>query len=582
MKKAQSPTKEPPRKEKLWGPFLRLYTRFPIPWVYFAAAILLGIVATELALRVADLTIQVNKGELYNRVIIGYVLVSILYALVVGFQNVLSAYGTQKTTLRVRGVVWRAILGLPMKEVEAEGPSNLISCVTNDATQAAAALQMLFLSVSSLYALVRACMKMIAYNGQLSLILVVSIPLAALVFFLTGRLQFIASRRQYEALNTMTAFFSEHIACAKHVKAQGMEEREIEEGMRAIEDRYRADLLNVVFGMVQTGLFSLYTKLNMVLIAVGGSQLIRTGHMASTGINDFTTYSGKVEQYESELLTPYQTVKGTQGSLRHVNEILARPTEVLDAGRPLGPSGDLQLQDVQFSFDGVYPVLRGVTCTIPYGKHTAIIGGNGSGKSTVLKLLQGFYRPDAGTITLNGQDLAEVRLDDLRGRFAYVLQNTPLLAGTIRENLVYGAKTPPDEAAVVAAAKAAGAHDFITRLPYGYDTQVGSAGARLSGGQRQRIAIARALLVQPEYLLLDEATASLDHRTAGAVLDSLLDGRIPTVLYISHNMDEVRRADHVIVLRDGQVEASGTPAELAHSSPTYRDYAAKQRVEVPV
>lgn len=423
-------------------------------------------------------------------------------------------------------------------------------------------------------------MKMIAFNGRLSLMLVISIPLAALVFFLTGRLQFIASRRQYEALNAMTAFFSEHIACAKHVKAQGMEEREVEEGMQAIEARYKADLLNVVFGMVQTGLFSLYTRLNLVLIAVGGSQLIRTGRMASTGINDFSTYSGKVEQYESELLTPYQTVKGTQGSLRHVNEILARPAEHLDAGSPLGPSGDIEFQNVRFSFDGEYPVLRGVTCRIPYGKRTAIIGGNGSGKSTVMKLLQGFYRPDAGTITLNGQDLAGVRLDDLRSRFAYVLQNTPLLAGTIRENLIYGAKTPPEQAAIIAAAKAAGAHDFITRLPNGYDTQVGSAGARLSGGQRQRIAIARALLVQPEYLLLDEATASLDHRTAGAVLDSLLDGRVPTVLYISHNMDEVRRADHVIVLRDGQVEASGAPAEMARISSTYRDYAAKQRVEV--
>lgn len=430
MKEGKSANR--PRKEKLWGPFLRLYTRFPIPWVYFLAAILLGILATELALQVADLTIRVNKGELYNGVIIGYVVVSIAYSLVVGFQNVIAAYGTQKTTLRVRGVVWRAILGLPMKEVEAEGPSNLISCVTNDATQAANALQMLFLSVSSLYALVRACMKMIAFNGQLSLILVVSIPLAALVFFLSGRLQFIASRRQYEALNTMTAFFSEHIACAKHVKAQGMEEREVEEGMQAIEARYKADILNVVFGMVQSGLFSLYTKLNMVLIAVGGSQLIRTGHMASTGINDFTTYSGKVEQYESELLTPYQTVKGTQGSLRHVNEILARPAEHLEAGSPLGPSGDIELREVRFSFDGEYPVLRGVSCTIPYGRHTAIIGGNGSGKSTVMKLLQGFYRADSGTITLNGQDLAGVRLDELRGRFAYVLQNTPLLSGTIR------------------------------------------------------------------------------------------------------------------------------------------------------
>lgn len=582
MKQVKKYGKERPQKKKLWGPFLRLYTRFPIPWLYFIGAILLGIAATELALRVADLTIQVNKGELYNRVIIAYVLVSILNAVMMGFQNVLATYGAQTTTLRVRGIVWRAILGLPMKDVEQEGPSNLISCVTNDATQAASALQMLFLSASSLYALVRACMKMVAYNTRMSLVLVISIPLAALVFCIVGRLQFIANRRQYEALNTMTAFFSEHIACAKHVKAQGMEEREIEEGIQAIETRYKADILNVLFGMVQTGLFNLYGKLNTVLIAVGGSQLIRAGHMESTGINDFTTYSGKVEQYESELLTSYQTVKGTQGSLRHVNEILGREAEQLDAGSRLGPSGDIELRDVQFSFDGEYPVLRGVSCTIPYGKRTAIIGGNGSGKSTVMKLLQGFYQPDSGSITLNGQDLAGVRLSDLRSRFAYVLQNTPLLAGTIRENLVYGAKTPPDETAIVAAAKAANAHDFIQQLPDGYDTQVGSAGMRLSGGQRQRIAIARALLVQPEYLILDEATASLDHQTGGQVFQNILQGKVPTVLYISHNMDEVHQADHVIVLRHGQVEASGTPEELARMSQTYRDYAAKQQVEVSV
>lgn len=582
MKQAKKHEKERPRREKLWGPFLRLYTRFPIPWLFFIGAILLGVAATELALRVADLTIRVNKGELYNGVIIAYVLLSILNAVIIGFQNILATYGTQTTTLRVRGVVWRAILGLSMKDVEQEGPSNLISCVTNDATQAASALQMLFLCASSLYALIRACMKMVIYNVRMSLVLVIAIPLAMLVFFIVGRMQFIASRRQYEALNTMTAFFSEHIACTKHVKAQGMEEREIEEGMHAIETRYKADILNVLFNMVQTGLFSLCGKLNTVLIAVGGSHLIRTGQMESTGINDFTTYSGKVEQYESEMLTLYQTVKGTQGSLRHVNEILGREAEQLDVGSPLGPSGDIELRDVQFSFDGEYSVLRGVSFTIPYGKRTVIIGGNGSGKSTVLKLLQGFYRPDSGSITINGQNLADVRLSDLRSRYAYVLQNTPLLAGTIRENLVYGAKSMPDEQTIIAAAKAANAHDFIRQLPDGYDTQVGSAGMRLSGGQRQRIAIARALLVQPEYLLLDEATASLDHQTGGQVFQNILDGKVPTVIYISHNMDEVRRADHVVVLRNGQVEASRTPEELARVSPTYRDYAAKQRVEVSV
>ena len=570
------------KKDKLWGPFIKFYTRFPIPWHFYIGTVVLGILAGETALWVASVTIRVNKGELYNSVIVSYVLLSILNAFVGGARNVCESYASGKVSLRARDLVWKKIVSLPMKEVEQEGPANLISCVTNDVTQASSALSMLFSAVSALYTYIRSWAIMIQYNLSMSMVLILAIPLVVFLFFVVGRLQFITMRKRYESINTMTAFFSEHISCAKHVKAQCMEEEEIAAGWRAIDSRYKADIIYTLLSQAQVMLNSIYMNISTVLIAVRGSSLIRSGQLESTGINDFSTYSMNVQRYQAELLTYYQTAKGTQGSMRHVNQVLERPEEDLERGERLERLGDIELKDVSFSFDGAYQVLKNVSFTIPYGKRTAIIGGNGSGKSTVMKLLQGFYWPDSGSISINGQDISQVKLKDLRGRFAYVLQNTPLLSGTIRENLVYGAREEIEESAVIAAAKLARAHDFIMELPQGYDTQVGAAGTRLSGGQRQRVAIARALLVEPAYLILDEATASLDHESGGEILENILHGdTIPTVVYISHNMEEVRMAAYVIVMSNGSVEAAGTPEEVARASRTYRDYAAKQRVEVP-
>lgn len=572
------------KKEALWGPFFRFYTRFQIPWIYYIVSIVLGICAAELALRIAAYTVMVNKGELYNGMIVGYVLISILNALVNGFQNVFTAYAAQKVKMRAQGVVWNKILRLPMREIDKTGPSNLISGITNDVEQASSALTSLFSTFSSLYAFIRAILIMVAYNADMSKFLLFSIPLAILTFFVVGRLDFISYRKKYAALNQMTSFFSEHISAAKHIKAQGMEEDEIAEGYKAINARYRADLLYTIFGVIEQLCFQFYINANMIMIAVGGSSMIRKGTLESTAISTFATYSGKVEQYESELLTHYQSVKGTQGSLRQVNHLLTLPSEKVDEGECLSKEecGDLSFSDVFFSFDGEYQVLKGVSFTIPKGKKTAIIGGNGSGKSTIIKLLQGYYTPDRGSICIGKKDLKEIKPEEVRKNFAYVLQNTPLLAGTIRDNISYGFDGDVSEEDMITAAKKANADIFIQEFDKGYDSLVGSSGSRVSGGQRQRIAIARALLVKPSYLVLDEATASLDHDSATHVMKMVWDDSDQTVIYISHNMEEVMKADHVIVMNRGTVEATGTPEEMWKISSTFRDYFERQKQEVAV
>jgi ATP-binding cassette subfamily B protein AbcA/BmrA len=566
-------------KRRVWKPFLALYTKIHIPWWLFILSLLCGILYAEITLKIVEYTIRINRGELFNSVIIGYVLLTVLNSVIIMLQIVLSEYGTQKIIVSTRLLLWKKILNLPMKEIEKRQPSSLVSGVVNDVTQASVTISRLFLFGSSAYGFTRACTVLYGYKADLALYLLMAVPVAILVFLIVGKLQFKVLRKQYAALNDMTQFFAEHLSCAKHVKAQVMEEREIEAGMEAINKRYRADNYYAVMSTVQVLLNSLYTSLCTVITAVGGSALIREGKMEATGINTFETYTQRVNQYLAEILTQYQDLKGAQGALRSVNEIL-QSQEESQTGTEYwlnDTEKDITFEQVSFSYTEGNKVLDDVTFTIPYGKTTALVGDNGSGKSTVLKLMQGLYLPDSGIISIGNNNLVDTRLSGVRGKFGYVLQHNTLFGGTIRANIAYGIKGEVEEEIVIRAAVFADAHNFIKELPEGYETEVGENGCRLSGGQKQRIAIARVLALNPEYLLLDESGASLDHQSDMRIYQSIrnhMKGK--TVVVIAHDMDEVMEADQIIVLNKGRVEAAGSHEELLKQSPTYQLYVKKQ------
>ena len=579
-------TKEPRQARTRFSlrALVAFYTRFPIPWWLYIASALLGVVYTEMLLKAATFTISINKGELYNSVIIGYALMNVLNAVIGGLQVILSTYGSEKIILRARKLLWNKILHMPLREVERRQPSALISGVVNDVTEASSVITMLSLTVSSLYGFGRSCLELYRFNATLTGYILLLIPLAVLLFYVAGRIQHRSMQLIYESLNTMTEFFSEHISAAKHVKAHAMEDREIEEGLRAIDQRFKADLYYGIMTQVAVLFNSTCVRLGTVATAVFGSGLIRRGQMAQTGINDFSTYLNNVERYKAEILTHYQTLKGAQGAMAYVGVLLDGPEEVLDSGYDLPEAreaADIVLERVSFGYDPEFPVLHDLSLTIPHGKVTAIIGNNGSGKSTLLKLLQGLYPTDSGRILLGGADIASLKPEQLRAKFGYILQNNPLLSGSIRDNITYGMKGDVPEEAVTAAARLADADEFIRQLPQGYDTDIGEGGKLLSGGQRQRVAIARTLMKNPDYLLMDEAGASLDHRSDTAIFRNVRESlRGRTIVVVAHDMRSVVDADHIIVLNHGDLEAAGTHEELLSSSPTYRGYLEKQGYEV--
>ena len=556
--------------------YISFYTRFPIPWWLFIASLVFGLVNTEVVLAISKYVIQINKGELYNGVIIGYSLFTVLNAVIAMFSNLCGEYGIQKVTLRARMLLWNKILHLPMREVERRQPSSLISGVVNDITQASAVIHMIFSTVASIYGFIRCCVEMARFNAKLSAYMLLLVPLAVGVFALVGQLQYRMMLRRYESLGAMTEFFSEHISAAKHVKAQAMEGLEAEEGLRTIDERYKADIYYAFMEVLQVFSNTLYTSIGSIAIALFGSDMIRKGQMPDTGINDFTTYKGRVDQYQAEVLTHYQTLKGTQGALQYVGVLLDGPEEDPDAGYDL-PEGwakeDIMLERVSFGYDPRQPVLHDLSLTIPAGITTAIIGNNGCGKSTLLKLLQGIYLPDSGRVWLGESAVDKVKLSQLRRRFGCIFQHNPLFSGSVRDNIAYGEKGEVSDEAVAGAARLADADGFISQLPEGYDSDVGMGGALLSGGQRQRVAIARTLLSDPEYLLMDEAGASLDHKSDMTIFRAVrehMKGR--TIVVVAHDMRTVMEADHIIVLNSGSLEAAGTHEELLKTSPTYRSY----------
>jgi ATP-binding cassette subfamily B protein AbcA/BmrA len=265
------------------------------------------------------------------------------------------------------------------------------------------------------------------------------------------------------------------------------------------------------------------------------------------------------------------------GQLFYIAGLMAEKEEVYKRKRSMDMEDQsIHFDDVSFAY-GETPVLQHLSCTIPQGKTTMIVGPNGSGKTTLFKMIERFYTPDQGELRFGPYAVEEIHLQEWRQSFAYVLQEPQLFNGTIRDNINYGMNREVTPEETESAARLACADTFIRELPEGYDFVIGENGCRLSAGQRQRLAIARAVMLDPSYLLLDEATCNMDvysERSVMQALENLMQNR--TTVMISHDMKQLDRADHVIALNQGTVEAEGTKDEVLRDSPMLQRLTAVQ------
>jgi len=558
--------------------FLRPYRRDSI----LAFGLMLGLTAADLAV---PRLVQRIIDQGIARMDIAVIRSTSVWMLGAAFASALFAIGNNTLSVRVancfaadlRSALFRKIQSLSFGNLDQLQTGQLIVRLTSDVTQME---QIVLISLRMLarapLMLLGSSALLILTSPQLASIMLVLAP-ATLglvgIFVRRGRPLFMEVQRRLDRLNTV---LQENLAGVRVVKAF----------LRAEHENKRFDQANVnlmtktiqVSRLLSILLPTLFLLVNLGTVAViwfGGRRVIHD-----------TLTVGQLVAFVNYLLSTMfpllmlgmvvGLISAAQVSAQRINEVLDSVPEVqnLPGARTLSEvEGRVAFENVCFSYnsDCQEPVLNDVNLVAEPGERVAILGATGSGKSSLVHLIPRFYDVTSGRVTIDGMDVRDVTLASLRSHMGVALQETVLFSGTIRDNIRYGRPEATDEE-VIAAAKAAQAHDFIMDFPDGYHTQVGQRGVTLSGGQKQRIAIARALLTRPRVLILDDSTSSVDVDTEAkieAALDEWMSGH--TRFVIAQRVSTVLNADKIVVLDQGRVAAVGTHAELMASSPIYRE-----------
>ncbi len=446
--------------------------------------------------------------------------------------------------------------------------------------------QGLLLAVQAIVLLTGALIMLLLTNPQLTLVVLPILPLALLMFMVFGAVSqplFVKVQQKLSALNTI---LQENLAGIKVVKAFASEPREyarFDQSAKVLMDQQItvARIFSFLFPMI-----FLIANLGQAAVLYFGGQQIIAGTLTLGEWQKFSLYLVLVFFPLGQLGFIISQMSQAAASANRVYEILDAPNEVTDkpGAKPLPQvQGAVEFDHVTFRYFGsTEPVLSAVSFRAEPGQTIAILGATGSGKSSVINLIPRFYDVTSGHVRIDAYDVREITLESLRRQIGIVLQETNLFTGTIRDNVAFGRPDASDEE-VIAAAKAAAAHDFIMSFPDGYATSVGERGATLSGGQKQRIAIARALLLNPRILILDDSTSAVDVQTEVLIqhaLDRLMHGR--TSFVIAQRISTVLNADNILVLEKGRIVAQGKHVDLMESSAVYAEIYRSQLVEDPV
>ncbi len=522
---------------------------------------------------VIDDVLTAKDMVMLNVIAGGIIMVFLLRGIFFYGQTYLMAFVGQRVIIDIREALYRHLQRLSLTYFETRRTGAIMSYITNDvaALQTALVESVVEMFTESVI-LIGSIVAMFVLHWKLALLTFVTMPLVFQAINIFGRKLRQAGRVMQERAADITSVLQETVLAVRVIKSFVREDYEIERFGRENYSNFRAQMKTSQLMATLTPLIEFLAAIGVTIIIWYGGREVIIGNLTSGALIAFLIYIVNLSNPIKRLSRVYGSIQRAMAAAQRVFDVLDTEPDIQDMpGATVLPSikGEVAFHNVTFEYKPGEPALIDISLTAKPGQMVAIVGPSGAGKTTVANLIPRFYDPTVGYIAIDGTDIKTVTLASLRQQIGIVPQETMLFNGTVYENILYGDLDATEEA-VIAAARAANADNFIREMPLGYETQIGERGTKISGGQRQRIAIARAILKNPQVLILDEATSALDTESEALVqeaLDKLMVGR--TSFVIAHRLSTVQRADVILVMERGRIVERGSHAELVKAGGLY-------------